>query len=431
MTKEKFEEKFPVVFAGKANGFVNGVKGWHIENATPGLYTLDVEHIPENIVYSHNDLNNSDNVASRYRKDLCVHKCPFCFNEQSEIYAQFKTSNNEKAINKIMTLEETMNVIDQAIAIAKSEGHDFISTKFLGPGELLMNPDLFNIIEEYEKRNVIFNIFTKGALLGSDELAMKYQNMSAKNLVDKLASHKNVGLLMSFQSFDNLTQESLVTSIDENGKVNGIRNYGKIRENALENIFNSGFYNNRITDRISIINAPIVPENINESFDIYKFFTERGTPVVMTPSMLSGKGCMQIARQKINEKEWFNKLVELYAKIYAFNVEKEIQTPEQITMEGIASYVGAQPCNQVSTGLYIRANGLVQMCPGRFDKETIFGNLSEKSLKEIWDNSPNKSRGLENPHNLINNNCPAKDGTALPNGFYDNVMKKYEELTKK
>jgi MoaA/NifB/PqqE/SkfB family radical SAM enzyme len=429
MTKEKFEQKFPVVFTEKADGFVNGVRGWHIENATPGLYTLDVEHIPESIVYSHNDLSNPDNVATRYRKDLCVHKCPFCFNEQSEIYTQFKTNGDgNKVLNKIMSLEETMGVIDQAIAIAKSEGHEFESVKFLGPGELLMNPDLFKIIDEYEKRDVIFNIFTKGALLGNDELAMKYQNMTAKNLVNTLASHKNVGLLMSFQSFDNLLQESLVTSIDENGNVKGIKNYGMMQEKALDNIFNSEFYNNGITNRISIINAPIVPENINESFDIYKFFIERGTPVVMTPSMLSGKGCMQIAKQKINEEEWFNRLVDLYAKIYAFNVEKGVQTSEQIAREGIASYVGAQPCNQASVGLYIRANGLIQMCPGRFDKETIFGNVMENSLEEIWNNSPNKSKGLNNPHNLVNNKCPAKDGMAFPNDFYERVMKRYKEL---
>jgi MoaA/NifB/PqqE/SkfB family radical SAM enzyme len=187
-----------------------------------------------------------------------------------------------------------------------------------------------------------------------------------------------------------------------------------------------------LTNRICIINAPIIPENINESFDIYKFFIERATPVVMTPSMLSGKGCGQYSRQEkiLGVNKWHNKLVELYAKIYAYNVEKGVQTDEQIRSEGIASYVGAEPCNQVATGLYIRANGLVQMCPGRFDKKTIYENVHDTPLTKIWQNSFNRNLGLKNPKNLVNNKCPAKDGSAFPLDFYNRVMKRYEELSK-
>ena len=123
-------------------------------------------------------------------------------------------------------------------------------------------------------------------------------------------------------------------------------------------------------------------------------------------------------------------LVDLYARIYVFNVEKGIQTDEQIREEGIASYVGAEPCNQVSTGLYIRANGLVQMCPGRFDKETVFANVQEIPLKEIWEISPNRQRGIDNPHNLVNNKCPAKDGFAFPENFYERVLQRYDQLIK-
>ena len=443
MSKEKLEQKYPTVFPKKnCKGWTNGIKHWHIKKASPGLYTLDVEHISDALVDLHNDSGNEDNIASRYRKDLCIHKCPACFNEQSMVYAQEKRDLKGKLIkdesgnyilNKIMTLKDTLNIIDQAIEIAREEGHEFKSVKFLGPGELLMNPQLFEIIEAYNERGVQLNIFTKGALLGSDELAQKYQGMSAKELVDRLASYDNVGLLMSFQSFDADLQESLVTSRKGNNDVKGLLGYAKIREQAMEYLFNSEFYKEKMTDRVCIINAPIVPENIDESFDLYTFFVERGTPIVMTPSMLSGKGCGQYDRQDetINREEWQNKLVELYARIYAYNIEKGIQTDEQIRKEGIASYVGAEPCNQVSTGLYIRANGIVQMCPGRFDKETVFANIWETPLKDIWKNSPNKKRGIDNPHNLVNNRCPAKDGRAFPEDFYERVMRRYEQLIQK
>lgn len=330
-------------------------------------------------------------------------------------------------INRIMTLDDTLHLIDQAIEIAKEEGHDFKSVKFLGPGELLMNPDLFRIIEEYRKRGIQFNIFTKGALLGSDELAQKYQGMTARQLVDSLASCNNVGLLMSFQSFNEELQDSLVTTRDQNGNLIGLPGYARLRDQALENLFTSRFYNNGTTNRICIINAPIIPENIRESFDLYRFFIERGTPVVMTPSMLSGKGCGAYRMDERKKEKFQDELVELYAKIYWYNVERGVQTKEQIKEEGIASYVGAEPCNQVATGLYIRANGIVQMCPGRFDKETVFGNVYDTSLKEIWQNSPNRRMGLKSSKNLINNRCPAKDGYAFPSDFYDRVMKRYKE----
>jgi len=78
--------------------------------------------------------------------------------------------------------------------------------------------------------------------------------------------------------------------------------------------------------------------------------------------------------------------------------------------------------------LYIRANGLVQMCPGRFDEETVYANVQDVPLKEIWEKSPNRQRGIDDPQNLVNNKCPAKDGRAFPTDFYERVMERYEEL---
>ena len=52
-------------------------------------------------------------------------------------------------------------------------------------------------------------------------------------------------------------------------------------------------------------------------------------------------------------------------------------------------------------------------------------------------NSSNKQRGIDDPQNLINNKCPAKDengstvkfeGCGFPQDFYDRVMKKYSDL---
>ena len=70
------------------------------------------------------------------------------------------------------------------------------------------------------------------------------------------------------------------------------------------------------------------------------------------------------------------------------------------------------------------------MCPGRFDRETVYANVQDTPLSQIWENSPNRRMGIENPQNLVNNRCPAKDGFAFPKDFYERVMQRFLELTK-
>jgi len=36
--------------------------------------------------------------------------------------------------------------------------------------------------------------------------------------------------------------------------------------------------------------------------------------------------------------------------------------------------------------------------------------------------------GIEDPKNLVNNRCPAKDGLAFPKDFYERVMQRYQEI---
>ena len=125
MTKETVEQKFPLTFPNKVyEGWTNGVKDWHIENATSGLYTLDVEHIDDKLVKLHNDPDNKDNIASRYRKDLCVHKCPACFNEESMVYSQEKRDLDGKLIQdtntmKFVLIHELAHIIDPGAGTIK------------------------------------------------------------------------------------------------------------------------------------------------------------------------------------------------------------------------------------------------------------------------------------------------------------------------
>ena len=66
-----------------------------------------------------------------------------------------------------MTFDEVKLVVRKA----KELGLE--TAKFLGPGELLHNPKLFEILDFFEQENINICIFTKGVILGDDELAQK------------------------------------------------------------------------------------------------------------------------------------------------------------------------------------------------------------------------------------------------------------------
>jgi hypothetical protein len=440
--REAMEARFPARFPGLLplpEGFRNCVRGWPVKSDRPGCYMADVEHVPDRLVAKHNDPSSDYSLMSNYHPDICVHRCPSCFSEQEAVYAKRKPDGS---INRLMSMAETFGVIDQLIAIAASEGHGFESVKFLGPGEFLMNPELFEIIDNYARRGINIGIFTKAALLGNDGLARKYQGRngigSAKEFVERLASCANVSLHLGFHSFDPDIHQGMVSTLVE-GKGRGLSGHHEMLQKAFGYIFASGFYQGGITDRVCILNGPIVPANIEESLDIYRFFIERGMPAIMTPTMVSGLGLVQLGRQRGVMNSFQERLIELYCEVYLYNISKGIQTMEQIEREGISPYVGAAPCNQVSNGFgLIRANGRVDMCPGRADgPDSIFGNVQETSAAQIWARSPNRVRG-EISHNLVNNRCPAKDAASpeqngcrsFPFGFYDMVMERLKEKMK-
>ncbi len=110
----------------------------------------------------------------------------------------------------------------------------------------------------------------------------------------------------------------------------------------------------------------------------------------------------------------------IYSKIYKFNIERGVQTLNQIEKEGVSAYAGVHPCTQVACGMYITLTGMVLRCPG--DDVTEFGSVWDKSVEEIWKNSENFKRA-----GTYNCKCPPKQGKSIPNGFYDKVLKRLKK----
>lgn len=373
--------KVPVVFRGKfPENFVNDVDGWSfskekLERNKGRILTLDI------------DLGN-----------LCSLNCPHCFRRNGHLGSLHLREMNQ---------ERVLDVVKQA----KKLGLE--SVKFLGAGEPFENYRFLKFLRDLKKMDVKPLIFTKGHVIGDDSLARKYFGQEGiENSWQLVEALKELGarIMLGFNSFDSRKQ---------NRMVGGIRGYTLKRNRALEMLANAGF-NRKNPTHLCLAANPVTRYNYKDVFEIYKWGRVRNIYVVVCPTMVSGRAASEEFWRGITPSK--KKLVDLYVKIYKFNLEKGIQTMEDIRRDGIASYAGGAPCNQVACGMYVRLDGIVLRCPG--DDVTILGNVKNDSLDKIWFGNENFRRA-----GTFNCRCPPKDGKSIPRELYNNVMARLEEET--
>lgn len=330
----------------------------------------------------------------------CSLNCPHCFR---------KENNADNFSKEMLSFEELIEILKQG----KELGLECV--KFLGAGEPFEEPRFLDFLEELNKMNLTASIFTKGHVLGDDLLAKKYFEEKGINSALELCENVkalNASILLGFNSISAGIQDRMVGNIPE---------YTVKRNKALENLIQTGF-NKENPTRLCLAILPITKENFDELFWVYIFARSINALPLITPPMVSGRCSDDYYLKEISVEE--KKLIELYVKIYKWNIENGLQTFEQIKKEGISAYAGIHPCNQIACGMYITLNGTVLRCPG--DDVTVFGNVREKSLKEIWENSENFGKWI----GTFNCRCPPKHGKTMPENFYMEVMKKLEEESK-
>lgn len=328
----------------------------------------------------------------------CPHKCPGCF-------------NNAELHNPIMRLDEVVNVIDQA----KQLGLE--SVKFLGPGELLANPELFKILDMFAERNVIIGIFTKGAIIGNDSLSKHYHGIDSTELTRRLVLYPNVTFLVGGRSFDPDFEN--IKFIPQNKKeFNEGFNYHQARNTAMERLCLAGMNADLMRQRMAIACSPVTAQNIEGAFEIYKWGVERNIPVYIPPTMVSGKGHGLV--KSAHDVKFEQDYIDLAVQLYVWTIERGIMSLEQLRHEGPHPYIGLAPCNQLTHGLYIHYDGAVWRCPGNDTPNfVVHPDVRKKPLLDIWTNSVNYRI------NLFNNRC-VKDGISLPRRFYKEVLEGVE-----
>lgn len=389
-----FPENFP-------QNYINDVEGWGVD---------------ENLLHS----KNEDGKYKLLTLDIdfgsdCRLSCPHCFRKSKPL----KTTNDP------IDYLEMLEVIKEAKQLGLK------SIKILGAGEPFENESLIPLLRKVSEYDIHTAIFTKGHILGADGLVKKYfGKYGFTNSVDFIRELKSLktSILLGFNSFKRDIQESFV-GVTPNNK---LANYVELRDRALSILVDEGFndYNPGKASRLALIAAPIKPENIDEIFEIYSWGRRRNMYVLSCPTTVSGLGIYELEREKAvyNFDDYIEKLKDLYTKIYIWNIEKGLMSYEQFIKEGVSLYPGAHPCNQVAAGMYITLNGKVMICPGRDDDSfAIEENLREKSLLDIWVNSPTYKMAAN--EKTFNFRCVARDGHFFedPDSFYNII---YERVKK-
>ena len=407
----KIAEMFPAVFPKNWRPWVDG---WsftvnELKNRLPDgtfqLLTLDISISDEEYVQIVNNGSKKDLSQRAEENYKCEVSCKHCF--------ECKTDTN----NPLMTFAQIQEVILEAKKLGLQ------SVKFLGPGELLHNPKLFEILDFFESQKIKIGIFTKGVIIGDNKLSQKIFKISARALCHRLASYSAVRMLVGFTSADPETEDNRLQT--------SIINFSKKRNQGIENLVAEGLNSNPNCQKLSMICAPILKDNIDEVLEIVKWGTRRNIPVVTTPTMVSGKG---LEMHEIQDKEFKNiHLINLFVKIYFWFIKQGIMTKKQIAKDGVSPYPGFA-CNQFISGMFIRKDGRIQACPGNETGTFRYANdIRKTNLKTVWKNSLGyaiRKKLVESGKVSLTQPCYAKtEGElvsrgSIPENFYRQVLEK-------
>lgn len=406
-SKQVLSETIQPVFNGRfPEGYINDVDGWGISekdvhgklpDGTYRLLTLDIDF-----------------------GQRCSLACPHCFRK-----SEFLNGVTRPPLN----FDEMMSLMRQGKRLGLK------SVKFLGAGEPFENPEFLRLLEDLRELGIKSAVFTKGYILGSDELTRDRFGVYGIKTVEELITilrDLDVSILLGFNSFRKDIQEAFVWNEEIGQPTNLIqKDFVHLRDNALLNLVNAGFneYVEGEATRLALIIAPFKPKNIDEVFDIYTWGRRRNMYTLTCPTTYSGKGKTELEREKqeIDFEEYLGKLRNLYVRIYRWNIENGLLTIDQLKREGISLYPGCHPCNQVAGGFYITLKGKVIRCPGRDDESwVITHDIREVDLKKIWINSPNYRLAATDRFNF---RCIARDGIFFekPHEFYSVIERKILE----
>jgi hypothetical protein len=385
-----------------------------ILKGTRKLRSLEFCWLPEEIVEKYNSSTNKENVLVQDVYANCKLNCKGCYAKQPDLFKSHNLVSPKRILNLI---EESVNNLGTK------------AVKYLGPTEFFRDKDVFYYLDRFRDMGVIFGVFVKDPMFGSDVEAKKMFGhlgiTTSRELVRRLASYRNLRILFNFRSFDASITNDLVKGGYE-GKEDYTVDYKMVQTKALQ-LFYEYFIVRELNEgregRLLILNAPIVSETIDEAYKIYKYFVDRGVMVCSTVSMQSGCGG-SLYKQK--DDDFVRKLASYYARVNHYAVTKGIISQEYFEKYGPSPYAGAMHCMQMCSGVIIRETGQLMRCPGAdhfewVDKITPTELLSD-GIVNAWTKTRNYKQELK-----VNIGCLAKPG-IFTFDFKKEVIRQFKEL---
>jgi len=179
--KVKFANKFPKNYKNTVAHWGNfAAEELHQTNAdgTQKLLHLDI------------DLGNS-----------CLLDCPHCFRRDDRFDSNIKQN--------FLKEDEILGYLKEAKTLGLQ------SVKFLGRGEPFENRNFIGFLRKLKDLGINASVFTKGHVIGSDDLARKFNSQYGINNGRELATELkrlDVSILLGFNSFNYEMQEKFVNA---------------------------------------------------------------------------------------------------------------------------------------------------------------------------------------------------------------------------
>lgn len=381
------------------------------------LLSLEFCWLPVDVVRSYDEAKTEEErrrvlVGRVYGN--CRLNCKGCYAKQDDLFRG----------QKLIYPDRILDLIEEFVRELGTR-----AVKYLGPTEFFRDPDVFKYLDRFERMGIVLGVFAKDPMFGDDaevETLFGSQGIrTADVLVEKLASYRCLRILFNFRSFDDETSNDLVRGgyagkSDYAGDYKSVQNLsvGRLYEYFAKREFDRG-----LSSRLLILNAPVTPETVGEASEIFRYFTDRGLPVISTSSMRSGCGAGIYAGA---DERFLEELARFYAEAMRLSVERGSVAAEYFESNGPSPYAGMMHCFQLCNGLLIRETGQLLRCPGA-DHAGWLDRISPEELLRngiawAWPHTMNHDEPAR-----LNVGCLAKP-RMFTAGFNSRVMAMYRSL---
>lgn len=331
----------------------------------------------------------------------CSLNCGYCFRTDDD-------RDRIRVSPRPLSRKDVNNIVDQA----KKKGAK--SIHFVGKGEPFEQKEFLSVVHHIRDEDMIPLVFTAGHVLGDDRLASEIHGMTGTEIVNDLYESE-ASIILKINSLNHEIQNGVVRK-DRIKYRDGVCdfNYTQVRDIAFERLMKAGFNSMKHNPTRLGTATVMLKENYHELFHHYRYFRSLNIYPIINTVVPCGRTKDMSEVQSISPTE--KEKVELWKKIYSFNIENGIK------YEGISSYIGGHICSQLGYAMYINIFGEVFDCPsstrdplGHIETEENHG----ESLGELWE----KSLYRKKYRNCRDNGCPWRfeDAAMIPKTLFREV----------